>query len=407
WEFGDSTTSSEPEPRITLTAEGNHLGAVRARNSAGFSDPYYFTYRVGPLTSPTFLLTPVNGLPLTGTASTKVHEGRLMVAQVSGGQIHFSVSGTTPPYDQSDWLSYPIAPCAAAGEPDLAIVGGRPAIAFNGPDSHLSYTRATTAVPLGLSDWQTHALSEVTAQHLPSLIELNGTPAIACRHVDFGQLVFARSSSAAPSSTLDWTSHAVDSTFAPQLAALSAAVVADRVWIAYCEYQDAEGQMFVRYADALVPIPTGAASWHIGQLLSIGANVGQVSIVDQGGQAVIGYGVTGGYNIDRISMPGYVLTGLGPISVGGNAPHGGPESLAVVDGRLLAAIKNPNGTGLYLHRQAALDPNGSEDWQSARATTQIGSGDTPSVAVHNGRISVTYRHVGDNTLRLTRALGFW
>lgn len=109
------------------------------------------------------------------------------------------------PEQVSDWSIHTVKTPVEVGDISLALIGGRLAIAYhNFGSNRVEYARATVDVPAGETDWQIHQIEATEMCDMPRLHSVNAAPGLAFRAVESNKLIYARGTTAEPSSTADW-----------------------------------------------------------------------------------------------------------------------------------------------------------------------------------------------------------
>lgn len=162
----------------------------------------------------------------------------------------------------------------AAGEyyvgTSLAIVDGRPAVAFGSSGDVIGYALSATAHGANPADWQVISVDSGTMSWKNELRLVDGKPAIAYRHGGAEEIRLALSASLDGASPADWTSVAVDSgkDFA---GGPSLAVIGGKPALAYSDAGTGAGDGNLWYARSATAAGGSAGDW---STLAIGTAVG-------------------------------------------------------------------------------------------------------------------------------------
>ncbi len=187
--------------------------------------------------------------PGTHLASVRVRDPQGMVAEASRQVYVYR------------YISHLVNSAISGRYPSLRDVGGKPAIAFyDYTNKDLMYARASTASPSSTDNWQVHSIDttdDVGSQ--PSLVILtDGNPAMVYLDQTNGLLKFAHSNTTIPDSSGYWSIHTV--------VAANAATMWEDISCQLCRgvpiisYYDTATQD-LKFARSTLEIPTATVDW--------------------------------------------------------------------------------------------------------------------------------------------------
>jgi hypothetical protein len=155
-------------------------------------------------------------IPLEGDADNFSNNGALAVVNGqpaytcshyngTGLELHYCRSSTPAGDSAADWEAKTILPFAAA-ESCLALISGRPAIAFRDSTGTLGF--APSLDDDGV-DWSSFCFPETERSGLPlGLAQIQGNPALAFYDETQGDLIYVRSSTSQGTAAEDWSDKA-------------------------------------------------------------------------------------------------------------------------------------------------------------------------------------------------------
>jgi len=198
--------------------------------------------------------------------SLAVIDGRPAIAysrgSIDSSELMYALSTTATGGSAADWDCIPLLTCVGEVWNSLALIDGKPAIAYyEDGNSALQYAYASTADGGAAADWDSFILdgSLLWCGEWCSLAEVAGVPAIAYHGGDDASefLRFAVSSTAQGANAADWTKLTVDSDSGYSGTYNSVAEVGGKPGIAYYD----GGMGVLKYANSSTASGDAPADW--------------------------------------------------------------------------------------------------------------------------------------------------
>ena len=292
------------------------------------------------------------------------------------GESRYAVATETPGRCVS-WTGHAIDPNHEGQRyhPSLAIIGGKPAIAFCAtPENEIQYYRSTVDEPDDEDDWVLSVVDHATVPYPIELVEHAGLPWIIYNDLifDVSQIHIAYADDAEPDSSEDWNSYKIRDGYIDDLG-LRMAEVNGRLHYLYQQLNSDGGQTFAGYATQVQP-DSGSdwLHWSIdstsvsAQDFDLGAVAGGLAVAYEKGDALV-------YRWSDESMPEESdwTESHPPIPAGGVEPSfirivAAPDETPSIAWRQRFE-GDPEGR-MCLSFTAALIPQNDADWTSSHST---------------------------------------
>ena len=211
----------------------------------------------------------------------------------ASGAIHYARRG-------GEWAAHATGLRSNHAFGGLALVGGRPAVAYRDDDGAVLYARATNEAPAGPDDWSAHRVDPgVTGGTLVALVVVDGRPAVFYGDGE-GGVFYAHATVPEPAGSPDWGArHAV--TDDVDAHALAATVVGDRPLLLLAS----EGLHFLRARSA---DPGVAGDWQR-HVADAGPVVGRPRLTERDGAPARLYGAAAPDSTLRLATTGSAAPG--------------------------------------------------------------------------------------------------
>lgn len=322
--------------------------------------------------------------------------------------LRYAFSSSPLGASSTDWNIVSLPGSTEGDKTSLAFVDGSPAVAYrSSPYNDLAYVRSTTPGGWNAGDWQMVTIDNAGATgYLPSLAVVDGRPAIAYFNKSGSALMYALSSTASGLDAADWDFFSIRTGMGTDMRA-SLAVIGSKPAIAYF----AESAGTLQYAYASTVDGAAPADWtsividntlsSAGQWCSLGCVAGKPAISYQGnneGLELLRYAVSAtaqGANpadwtkitVDDVSGFCARYTSLAEV--------GGKPAIAYEDG----------GQGVLKYAASSTVSGGNPaNWSYEVADGANYCGHEASMAVINGYAAISYCRFGDMTEELRYAI---
>lgn len=284
----------------------------------------------------------------------------------TAGAVRVAISQVAIPNGEGDWQTYTLEGGFTGLDIELNTVNGLLGMSYGGGSpTTLRFARATTATPTNSGHWLWHtANSTPTVGNDTGWIPFNGVPVVVHRNYNTGDILMARATSAAPSSSADWVHTVIEAagtgTTAYNGTSLGISETGGRLAVVY---NDTVAQVMT-FNLATVATPAGPSDWLRYDLDPVGDLAGDLDMKSVNGRLMLFY------TFDENPSPG------------------------------------PNNGGLKSARAMNCNPSSPADWQFSTIITGAGSqGYMPGMGVHEGKLVCTSR--APSFQQITIGSGLW
>lgn len=359
WTFASGAFPREVSgkfPSALLTEPGNHYGLVTATNSFGTSAPLKFGFTVDGPAVPRWQDHVITSVPGKGPAAAVI-DGRPAVGYCGPeGGYFYSYATTSSPQEPSDWIAHQVAGDAGSSAwVELVDLNGRPAmlLSANQVEPSLQVAQAQVDVPQSGEDWLRYPLTEFQTVAPRALAARDGRLEFI-GHVS--QRIFhGRALNPNPASEDGWRFHTVRSYNTKPDSLMLTSLNGSP---AFARLDDGD----LRIGLALVSEPTGEVDWQHHSLPD--AYIGTLGLMERNDRLICAYPGAGQVRIGlaRIAFPGS-STAWSIHQAASDAGYRFDVRVLEFGGRLAVAH---NAKGVWLRRALNDPPTVAADWVGYR-----------------------------------------
>ncbi|MBN2081385.1 PKD domain-containing protein [bacterium] len=398
-------TGAEADARSNATASYSYTGvgyfypAVRVTDNEGLTDTASLT-----IMAKGWVCFPVDDSTGAGRGwnNLAVVNGRPAIAYVYyQSSLHYIRASTTTGSNQADWSN---SVTLAGGEMDylsMTVIDGNPAISFyNCSNKQLNYMRASTSTGDSASAWPGPVVVDPETQTgaYSSLAVVDGNPAISYNYTHSSpydsDLRYARSSTSTGTSASDWSVVTVDN-LGNTGSFISLAVVDGCPAIAY-RYDDS---LDLKYARATTSTGSNATDWTlITTVDTTGMSGFNNHLLVVAGNPAISYFENQGKDLKFVragNSTGSVWNS--PVTIEFEGVSGTYNSMAIVNGNPAISYQSADADLNYVRSDTAT--GGSSDWTQCTTVDSDGiTGYYSSLTVVGNSPAIAYYNLADDCL---------
>ncbi|MCG3152914.1 MAG: hypothetical protein GEEBNDBF_02219 [bacterium] len=387
-------TGVTPSGLVGEAGDTVQFAATVANGATGWS------WNFGPGASPS---TSTQASPTVTLGPAGFYTGYLTVTNGAGPSPQYQFNFTVDP-KAPVWSNYLITSAGASGtSTDIVLYQNKPVISFYvSGDTDLYVAIATKEVPTAPGDWLVYAVDdEGDVGKDTSICVSNDRLAISYFDETNGDLKLALATVASPTSKAQWNRTQVDTL----LDVGDESAIIDQAGRLTIAYHSVSGGA-LKVARAQVNVPTGPSDW-VTMVVDARDNAGNdKDMVELNGRLVIAHSVNGlddlRCSIAKVANP-LTESDWDTHDVDTDGVVGEEPSLAIHNGLLSLTYDYDTGDDLRFARAKVEFPASGADWEFHDVDTIGNTGERTSLVYADGRPAVSYFDNSKADLRFARA----